>query len=104
MQLGDQKPRIVCCAAFLFVWNRCISPKRRRALLRDVDPLGALQKGCLPSGLGLLVFLMVPSRASFVVLLFCLSGIDGIRLSVGALVFVMLTLWGLYKKDVFLRV
>jgi hypothetical protein len=47
---------------------------------------------------------MFQSRASFVVRLFCLSGIDAFRPSAGALFFVMLTLWGLYKKDVFLRV
>ncbi len=98
------KPCIVWCAPLLFLGKRCISQQRRRALLRDADLVGALQKGCLLAGLGLVVFLRVQSRASFVVRLFCLSGIDAFRPSAGALFFVILTLLGLYKKEVFLRV
>jgi hypothetical protein len=47
---------------------------------------------------------MFQSRASFGVRLCCFSANDAFRISAGALFFVMLTLWGLYKKDVFLRV
>ena len=44
-QINVPKPCIVWCAALLFVWNRCISPKHRRALLCDADLVVSLHQG-----------------------------------------------------------
>jgi hypothetical protein len=63
----------------------------------------AVQKGCLPAGLaaGGLVRTKA-AQGDLGGFLWLLNSY--VMESGGALIFVMLTLWGLYKKEIFLRV